>query len=148
MFTKTVAGVLLVTLLSFPIARTSYADVNGWEAAGLVLAGAVGYAILDDIADNSCRPRHYVGVPVYATVSNQGGSNISGLIPVQFRLDGVGGEVIGWANVTIDADEPLQPGASVDTGTITWQTITGTYDIYSIVDPNNDIAEENDANNF
>ncbi len=65
MFTKIVAGVLLITLLSFPISRPSYADVNGWEAAGLVLAGAIGYAILDDIAESNRRPRYYVGVPVY-----------------------------------------------------------------------------------
>ena len=65
MFTKTVIGVVLITLFSFPIAQTSYADVNGWEAAGLVLAGAIGYAILDDVAESNSRPRHYVGVPVY-----------------------------------------------------------------------------------
>ena len=44
MFGKAVVGILMVTLLSFPIARTASADVDGWEAAGLVLAGAVGYA--------------------------------------------------------------------------------------------------------
>ena len=65
MFTKIVVGVLLISLLSFPIAQTASADVNGWEAAGLVLAGAVGYAILSDIAESDSRPRYYVGVPVY-----------------------------------------------------------------------------------
>ena len=65
MFTKIVAGVVLITVLSVPLAQSSYADVNGWEAAGLVLAGAVGYAIINDAVSSDYQPRHYVGVAVY-----------------------------------------------------------------------------------
>jgi hypothetical protein len=65
MKTKIIVGLLMVTLLSFPITPRTYADVNGWEAAGLILAGAVGYAIIDDIADNHSRPRYYYGAPIY-----------------------------------------------------------------------------------
>ncbi len=65
MFTKVVVGALIISFLSVPLAERASADTNGWEAAGLVLAGAVGYAILNDIATSDSRPRHYVGVPVY-----------------------------------------------------------------------------------
>jgi hypothetical protein len=65
MKTKIIAGLLMVTLLSFPITPRTYADVNGWEAAGLVLAGAVGYAIISDVAENHSGPRHFYGQPIY-----------------------------------------------------------------------------------
>ena len=64
MIKKTLVGVLLISLLAIPGAREARADVNGWEAAGLVLAGAVGYAILSDVADDN-HVREYRGVPVY-----------------------------------------------------------------------------------